>query len=165
MMKKYIRPFGRSGLALALFIARVGPALAVEAPALDVSPAGLWTTLDDKSHKPVSQVRIWRDNDNWYGKVERIYDDNSRGDACKRCKGDKKNQPVEGMTILWDMKQDGGVFDKGKILDPGNGKTYSASMKLLGNGNQLEVRGYIGISAIGRSQVWERIDEAESKTL
>ena len=62
------------------------------------------------------------------------------------------------MTIIWDMRPNGSHFDHGKILDPTSGKVYSASMKLLENGQKLEVRGYLGLSLFGRSQIWERMD-------
>ena len=40
---------------------------------------------------------------------------------------------------------------------PKNGKTYSFNAKLSEDGKTLNGRGYIGISALGRSQTWVRI--------
>ena len=56
------------------------------------------------------------------------------------------------MTILWGLKKDGEQYDDGQILDPASGKTYSANMKLIEDGQKLEVRGYIGFALMGRSQ-------------
>lgn len=47
-------------------------------------------------------------------------------------------------------------YDDGKIIDPLTGKIYSAKAKLNPTGKRLTLRGYIGISAIGRSQTWIR---------
>ncbi|HYS86791.1 MAG TPA: DUF2147 domain-containing protein [Bradyrhizobium sp.] len=44
----------------------------------------------------------------------------------------------------------------GKILDPDNGKVYSSKIWLTDGGKKLNVRGYIGVSLLGRSQIWER---------
>ncbi|EIK54521.1 hypothetical protein YO5_17185 [Stutzerimonas stutzeri TS44] len=61
------------------------------------------------------------------------------------------------MSILWDLKPDGEqVWSNGSILDPANGKTYRSKVRLLDGGDKLEVRGYIGIEALGRNQTWVR---------
>jgi uncharacterized protein (DUF2147 family) len=60
------------------------------------------------------------------------------------------------MTILRHMHQDGDEWSGGEILDPENGKTYRAKMKLTDGGQKLVLRGYIGISIFGRSQTWLR---------
>ena len=61
------------------------------------------------------------------------------------------------MTILWGQKPDGeGGWSGGTILDPAKGKTYRAKVTLLEDGAKLEMRGYIGIEALGRTQTWIR---------
>jgi len=60
------------------------------------------------------------------------------------------------MMIVWGLKDDDGVWKGGKILDPDNGKTYSCKMELAAKGQELDVRGFIGISLIGRTQTWYR---------
>ena len=61
------------------------------------------------------------------------------------------------MVIMWGVSKDDGVWDGGKILDPKNGKVYSVKLSLADGGQKLDVHGYIGISLLGRSQVWERM--------
>ncbi|GMH80519.1 hypothetical protein TrLO_g311, partial [Triparma laevis f. longispina] len=77
--------------------------------------------------------------------------------VCSACDGERKDQPITGMTILWDLKPDGEqTWSEGSILDPAKGKTYRAKAKLLQGGDKLEVRGYVGIEALGRTQTWVR---------
>ncbi len=60
------------------------------------------------------------------------------------------------MTILWNMHRDGDTWDGGEILDPEEGKTYRGKLHPIDDGARLEVRGFIGFSLFGRTQVWER---------
>ena len=60
------------------------------------------------------------------------------------------------MEILRGLHPDGDEWTGGEILDPESGKTYRAKLKLIDNGEKLEVRGYIGFSMFGRSQTWIR---------
>ena len=62
------------------------------------------------------------------------------------------------MTIAEGLTKDGDQYTDGKILDPENGKIYNCKMQLNEAGDELEVRGYIGISLIGRSQIWKRVE-------
>jgi uncharacterized protein (DUF2147 family) len=125
--------------------------------ATDVSPAGAWKTIDDKTGQPKSIVEITEANGELTGKVKEVLQsDQGPNPICKECDGERKNQPITGMTIIWGMKKDGEEWSGGKILDPKNGKIYGCKMHLTDGGQKLEVRGFIGFSLLGRSQVWER---------
>lgn len=68
-----------------------------------------------------------------------------------------RSQPRLGLVFMKDFEPDGdNKWDNGKIYDPENGKTYSCYMKVL-SANTMEVKGYIGISMLGRSQTWTRV--------
>jgi uncharacterized protein (DUF2147 family) len=68
----------------------------------------------------------------------------------------KKNTPIMGMTNLWGFNYTGkNVWDDGRIYDPKKGSTYDCTIKMK-DANTLEVRGYIGISLIGRTDTWTR---------
>ncbi len=60
------------------------------------------------------------------------------------------------MTILWGLKKTGETYEGGKILDPKNGKIYDSKAKLVDGGQKLEVRGFMGVSLLGRTQTWDR---------
>ena len=137
-------------LALALFAG--APAFAAE-----MTPVGTWTTIDDATGKPKSVVQITESGGKLEGKVlEVLQSEQGPHPVCKECTGERKDQPVEGMVIIWGVEKDGEVWDGGKILDPKNGKTYKVKLTMMEGGNKLDVHGYIGFALLGRSQVWER---------
>jgi len=82
------------------------------------------------------------------------HDDPTR--RCTECTDARKDQLMLGMTIIDSVKQDGANWDGGHILDPENGKIYKCKMHVEDGGKTLVVRGYIGISLLGRSQTWHR---------
>lgn len=128
--------------------------------AAEGSPAGLWQTIDDKSGKPRSLIRISENNGEFSAVIEKGLLPTDTGDAvCDKCKDERKGQRIIGMTIVNGIKSKGNnMFSGGKILDPENGKIYRCKMKLNETGDELEVRGYIGISLFGRSQIWNRVE-------
>jgi uncharacterized protein (DUF2147 family) len=139
-----------------LFIAALG--LTGNAVADAISPAGVWRSVDDKTKTERSIIRVTEVNGEFQGVVERIFDQPGDDPAhlCKECKGDRKDKPIIGMTILWGLKKDGDGWAGGEILDPKNGKIYRCKMSLSEDGKSLNVRGFIGISLFGRTQTWLR---------
>ena len=121
------------------------------------SPVGLWKTIDDKTTKPRSLVRIVEENGEYKGIVEKgLREDDNPERVCEKCDAPRKNQKIQGMTFMWGLKKDGNEFTGGEILDPENGKIYRCKMKLVDGGKKLDVRGFIGIALIGRTQTWWR---------
>lgn len=129
---------------------------------LAASPAGLWKSIDDKTGKPRSLIRIHEANGAYSAVVEKGLRADDTGDAvCDKCTDERKGQKIIGMTIAKNLKAKEGdnpdrEYQGGEILDPENGKTYKCKMKLSEDGNKLEVRGFIGFSLLGRSQIWTR---------
>ncbi|HMB42953.1 MAG TPA: DUF2147 domain-containing protein [Luteimonas sp.] len=124
------------------------------------SPVGKWRTIDDKTGKPKSIVEIYEStNGTLAGKVlEVLNSDKGPNPLCDACKGANHNKPITGMVIAWGLQHEGDTWDDGKILDPKNGKVYSAKMTPVDGGAKLEVRGYMGFSLLGRSQTWVRVN-------
>lgn len=121
------------------------------------SPIGLWKTIDDGTNKPRSLIRISDKNGELIATIEKgLLPDDSPNDVCEQCTGPRKGKPLIGMVIMEGLKASGDTYDGGHILDPDNGKTYRCKIKLDATGNKLEVRGFIGVSLIGRSQIWVR---------
>lgn len=136
-------------LALTLSAAHAG---AIE------NPVGLWRTIDDKSGKEKSLVRVTESNGQLQLTIEKIFREPGEdpNPLCDKCPGEKKNKPVIGMQIGNGLKKDGDVWSGGEILDPQNGKTYKCKVWLEDQGKKLHVRGFIGVSVLGRTQVWLR---------
>lgn len=121
------------------------------------SPIGTWKTIDDETGEAKSHVEIYETSSGKLeGKVIKILTPGKEAAKCENCSGDLKNRPIKGMVILRDLEKKGNEWKNGYILDPNNGKEYKSKMSLKDD-NTLEVRGYIGISLIGRTQTWERI--------
>jgi uncharacterized protein (DUF2147 family) len=135
-------------------------ALAAGTAWAQVTPAGLWKTIDDETKTEKSLVRITDGGGVLTGKVEKILTD--KADAkCVECSDERKDQPVQGMTILRGIKPDAGekgTWVGGDILDPNNGKVYKVLLKLAEGGKKLDVRGYIGMPMLGRTQTWLRVE-------
>lgn len=122
------------------------------------SPVGLWKTIDDKTGKPKSLVRITESGGEVQGKIEKLFRpaDQEQNPKCDLCSGANKDQPLIGMTILFGLKKDDDEFTGGKIIDPSNGKVYSSKIKVVDNNKRLDVRGYFGTPLLGRTQTWLR---------
>lgn len=72
---------------------------------------------------------------------------------------DKRSRPICGLQLVGGMKRDGvGKWQDGWIYNPRNGETYSAEMRTV-SADQLKVRGYLGISLLGQSQIWTRVSD------
>ena len=143
-----MRPF----LALALLAAAL-PAFADSA-----SPVGLWKNIDDKTGKPKAEIRISETNGVLQGRIEKLFRpaDQDQNPICDKCDGADKGKPILGLSIINGMRKDGDEYNGGTILDPENGKVYKSKMKLEDGGRKLDVRGYIGVPMLGRSQTWVR---------
>jgi uncharacterized protein (DUF2147 family) len=131
-------------------------AAAVTARAADASPVGYWKTIDDDGKTEKSIVQIYEDGGKVFGKIVSLINPTEPNPVCKKCVGERKDKPVIGLVIIWDLKGSGEKWSSGRILDPDNGKDYSCTLTLKDGGNKLEVRGYLGVSLFGRSQYWMR---------
>lgn len=130
--------------------------LAFSLGAFAQSVIGKWKTVDDKTGEDKSIVEIFEVNGKIYGKVVEILNPANKNNKCKDCKGADKDKPILGITVIKGLSKEGDKWTNGQILDPNEGKLYKCTITLK-NANTLDVRGYIGISLIGRSQTWTRV--------
>jgi uncharacterized protein (DUF2147 family) len=117
---------------------------------------GKWKTIDDETGEPKSIVEIYEQNGKVYGKVVEILNPAKKNATCKKCKGADKDKPILGLVIIKGLEKDGDEWTDGDILDPNKGKLYSCTIELDGK-DKLNVRGYMGISLLGRTQTWQRV--------
>jgi uncharacterized protein (DUF2147 family) len=150
-MRTTLRSAAFGAMLATLAVAGAPAALAQQAD----SPVGLWKNIDDQTKQPKALIRIVEQGGALVGRIEKILTD--KADAlCDLCTDDRKGKPVQGMTILTGLKKDGEEWSGGEILDPNNGKVYKAKAKLTDGGRKLDVRGYIGVALMGRTQTWVR---------
>lgn len=142
----------KQALAAIIFIATTGSALA------QMTPVGVWQSVDDKTSEPKSQIRISESGGALSGRIEKLLRKQAKQDAvCDECSDDRRGKPLVGLEIIRGAKKAEGkeVWEDGKILDPENGKSYSLRLTPIDGGNQLEVRG--SVLGIGRTQTWARV--------
>ena len=123
---------------------------------------GTWKNIDDKtgSSKAILEIRQ-ESNGTFTAKVIKITPrpGYTPKETCVNCPAPYTNKPILGMDVLTGLKYVEGLnFSGGKIIDPLSGNIYSMKAKLSPNGKRLNLRGYVGISALGRSQTWIKND-------
>ena len=116
---------------------------------------GTWIPSSGKAN-----VRIYKSGDHFYGAI--IFLKEPIDSVTHKPKVDKnnpdkskRNTPLMGYLLLKNFIFDDGIWKDGTIYDPENGKTYSCKITMKDK-NTLDVRGFIGISLIGRTDVWKR---------
>ena len=120
------------------------------------SVLGKWKTIDDETGVEKSIVEIYEVKGKLFGKIIEIFEAKNRNRKCELCTGDDKDKPILGFVIIRGLKKDGDEYNGGKITDPKNGKTYKCYITLEEK-DKLKIRGYIGISLLGRTQYWVRV--------
>lgn len=132
--------------------------------ASEMTPLGYWKTIDDVTGRAQSIIKIAYDSQTktYQGTIVDTFpkpgEDKSK--VCSKCKGERYNKRILGMTIMENFHADkggDGYYKGGTILDPTSGKIYSCTMQVSKNNKKLTVRGYIGIPLFGRSQTWLRV--------
>ena len=129
---------------------------------LDNQVLGRWLTEDDDAI-----VELFLCGENLCGKIvdlkEKVYNSNDAQGMAGLAKVDRENpdanlrkRPILGLVILKGFVADGEGWRGGTIYDPDNGKTYRCKLRLIEKGKKLYVRGFVGVSLLGRTTYWRR---------
>ncbi len=121
---------------------------------------GHWKTVDDKTGKALSIIKIYEKDNVFYGKVVDILDPKAKKKLCEKCPGEDQGKPFLGLVVMSGLKKNGKEYSGGKILDPLNGDFYKCYITLE-NDDKLKVRGYIGFAIFGRTQYWYRAENSK----
>ena len=119
---------------------------------------GVWEPGNGKA-----RVKVEKIGEKYYGKIVWLREPNDPNTG--QPKVDKnnpdesiRNVPLKGYRLLKDFKYSGSnTWESGTIYDPDNGSTYKCIIKMNDN-NTLDIRGYIGVEALGRTDVWKRLE-------
>jgi len=122
-----------------------------------MTPVGLWRSIDDKTGEPKAEIRVVENAGVLTGRIEKLLKRSKPNPLCEECRDERKDQPIEGMEILRGVRKAQGreVWDGGKVLDPENGREYAARLTPIEGGQKLEMRGSFG--PFGRTQTWVRV--------
>ncbi|MEN8991125.1 MULTISPECIES: DUF2147 domain-containing protein [unclassified Acinetobacter] len=131
--------------------------LAAFANAADPLNGTTWKTIDDKTKQPKAIVKFTEQkNGTLSASIQSVLTPGEEN-ACKKCEGPYHNKSLKGLRIVTGLKNVGGTsYENGSILDPQSGKTYKLKGQLADGGKKLELRGFIGVAALGRNQTWIR---------
>ena len=120
------------------------------------SPVGLWKTED-------ARIEIYEVDGKLSGKIaalNKVYTSDAveKTDISNPDPG-KRSRPLVGLVFMSGFTPEGsGRWDHGTVYDPKTGNTYASFLEYHG-GDTLKLRGYIGISLIGRTAVWSKVKE------
>lgn len=119
------------------------------------SAVGRWQVINADGSKG-GQVETYLENGKLLGRVTAARPGRDPNALCDKCSGELKNQHIMGMIVLRDFHPEGDDWVGGTLVDPENGKIYKGKIWAVGS-DKLGMRGYVGISLIGRSATWERL--------
>ena len=123
--------------------------------------AGFWQETDDQGRPGAWFLFVEKDG-LYEGRFVKMFKQPGEQEliqTCQKCKGDQKDAPMMGLTIVKGMKRYDNNYADGTILDPRDGTVYHAQMELSADGQHLFVRGYLGIPLLGQTQVWTRLPD------
>ncbi|SEO55114.1 Uncharacterized conserved protein, DUF2147 family [Flavobacterium sp. CF108] len=140
-------------LALILLILTISNVVAQNTPSDKIE--GVWLS-EEKDVK----IEIYKSGNKYFGKLiwgKTMYEaDGKTSKKDVKNKNEKlRSRNLKDLIMLKDFEYNDGVWDGGEIYDAYSGKTYSCTMKL--EKGKLNIRGYIGISLLGRTAIWEKV--------
>jgi len=124
----------------------------------DSSITGVWSMPilkgTDKGKERL-QVEIFEKGGAYYGKIVKLAPGVPANALCTKCSKDRKDKPLMGMLVLWDLKQEAGRYVEGTVYDVDEGKDYKCSATLVAQ-DKLKITACI-LSMICDSHYWTRV--------
>jgi uncharacterized protein (DUF2147 family) len=148
-----------TALSLAIILMLASTAAAQKPDAI----VGTWWNEEKDAH-----IEIYPCEGRYCGKIIMLKEPNFPANDAKGMAGkpkvdrenpdaSKRDRPILGMNIVWGFSHSGeNLWDGGFIYNPRDGKTYKCKLSFE-NPDTLKVRGFIGISLIGKTNIWTRV--------
>lgn len=143
-----------------LAVITAGLVLAMPSPVALAEPSiiGVWRTIDDRDGRPRGLVEIKPEGSAFTGRIIASLRGEPDTKLCTACRGSLQNKPLKNLAVVTGLrKASSRTFEGGRILDPDTGQIVDARAEVAPDGRSLVMRGYLGLSFIGRSQRWERV--------
>lgn len=140
-----------------LLLLTAGLVLSFNASAADPLNNTKWTNYNKKG-EPNAVLKFTETNGKLSAEIVDILDPKANKAACEVCKGKYQNKSLIGETVIWDLEPDASnpnQYIKGEGIDPKTGITFSGKAQL--EGDTLKLRGYKGVSFIGKTHILKRL--------
>jgi uncharacterized protein (DUF2147 family) len=133
--------------------------------AQEPTAVGLWQKLDEDTKKPVIWFLFVDRGGIFEGYAARLFPQAGEepNPVCTHCTDDRKGAPLLGLPMIRGMKRAGLKYEDGTVLDPRDGKVYSAVMTLSPDNRILTLRGYLGFQFLGKDDIWYRVPDSGFK--
>lgn len=120
---------------------------------------GHWKTVNSRTGKVAARVEFVKEPDGSYsGYIRELFDEDTQQFCHARCPAPYQNAPMVGLRIMWALKASAKPleYSNGFALDPLSGRVYHGRARVTPDQRRLFMRGYIGASILGRTEVWLR---------
>jgi uncharacterized protein (DUF2147 family) len=116
---------------------------------------GKWVNPSGEAH-----IDIFKKGEKYFGKIVWMKNPKDESGAVKKDinnpEASLQSRPILGLEMLKNFSYEDGKWTDGKIYDPKSGKTYSCNITQK-DPNHISIRGFVGISLLGRSETWKRV--------
>ena len=123
---------------------------------------GTWRYIDDKTGEAKGLVKIEKQSNGTFAGTALKATPRpgyTPKEFCTNCPAPYTNKPIVGLQVISGLKTTDSVnYSEGRIIDPVSGKLYRLKGRVSNDGKKLFLRGYLGVSAMGRSQTWLRVN-------
>lgn len=124
-------------------------------------PGGIWRSGGRADGAWEYQAEFYQKNGRLHAKVIQL-GPLATIQHCHACAPPHQGKPLQEMDILWDLRNENGMWKNGKILNPENGKVYDCQLSLE-PGGKIAIRAYIKMPLFGRTIFWESVKTEAGK--